>query len=85
MRTDFKMPVKITNAGEPGGVATLDSAGKVPLDQLPSISPGYELPIASTTQLGGVKIDGDTIVIDQEGVISSSSSGSFSLFEETLF
>lgn len=31
----------------------------------------YELPVASTTTLGGVKIDGDTIVINEDGVISA--------------
>lgn len=31
----------------------------------------YELPIASKEELGGVKIDGDTITITEDGVISS--------------
>lgn len=35
---------------------------------------GYTLPKASTTTLGGVKIDGTTITIDGDGVISGSSS-----------
>lgn len=34
------------------------------------------LPIASTTTLGGVKVDGTTIVIDSNGVISSQGGGS---------
>lgn len=33
--------------------------------------PPYELPIASETVLGGVKIDGDTITITDDGVISA--------------
>lgn len=28
------------------------------------------IPVASTTTLGGVKIDGETIIIDENGVIS---------------
>jgi hypothetical protein len=36
----------------------------------------YTLPTASTTTLGGVKVDGTTITINN-GVISSASSGSF--------
>ena len=34
-------------------------------------SNSYELPTASTTTLGGVKVDGTTITIDENGVISS--------------
>lgn len=34
-------------------------------------SSSYELPTASTTTLGGVKVDGTTITIDGNGVISS--------------
>jgi len=39
---------------------------------------GYTLPIASNTVLGGVKIDGSTITINGDGVISSIASGSAS-------
>lgn len=35
----------------------------------------YVLPIATTTDLGGVKVDGSTITIDANGVISSSGGG----------
>ena len=35
----------------------------------------YSLPTASTSQLGGVKVDGSTITIDNNGVISSSGGG----------
>ena len=38
-------------------------------------SGSYALPISSTTTLGGVKIDGTTINIDENGVISSVGSG----------
>lgn len=40
---------------------------------------GYTLPTASTTVLGGVKVDGSSIVIDSDGIISSvGGSSSFS-------
>jgi len=35
MNTDFKMPVRVVNGGQPGGVATLDQDGKLPSEQLP--------------------------------------------------
>jgi hypothetical protein len=37
----------------------------------------YTLPTASTSILGGVKVDGTTITINGSGVISSASSGSY--------
>ena len=45
-----------------------------------------ELPIASTTILGGVKVDGSTIVADTDGVISSlgSGGGSVSISDDNL-
>ena len=52
-------------------------------------SNSYELPTASTTTLGGVKVDGTTITIDENGVISSTttsngeSSGVTSVHEKT--
>lgn len=39
----------------------------------------YTLPVASTTSLGGVKVDGSTISISDEGVISSIGGGSGSV------
>ena len=36
---------------------------------------GYSLPKASTTVLGGVKVDGTSILIDSDGVISSTGGG----------
>jgi hypothetical protein len=41
-----------------------------------AMSNHYTLPTASTSTLGGVKVDGNTITIDQDGVISASDSGS---------
>lgn len=41
---------------------------------------GYTLPIASTTVLGGVKVDGTTILADSDGVISSVGGGGSSSF-----
>lgn len=38
-------------------------------------SGGYTLPTASTTVLGGVKVDGSTIVINSNGVISATGGG----------
>lgn len=39
------------------------------------IPSAYTLPTASTSTLGGVKVDGSTITIDNNGVISSTASG----------
>lgn len=39
------------------------------------VTGSYVLPVASTTALGGVKIDGTSITIDANGVISSSGGG----------
>lgn len=41
-------------------------------------TPTYTLPTASTSTLGGVKVDGTTITIDNSGVISSAGGGSLS-------
>ena len=40
-----------------------------------SVGETYTLPTASTTELGGVKIDGTTITIDANGVISATGGG----------
>jgi len=45
---------------------------------------GYTLPTASTNVLGGVRIDGDTISIDSNGVISVSSSVGQQNLQQTL-
>ena len=39
------------------------------------VDPGYVLPTASTTVLGGVKVDGDTIKIDAGGTITAPGGG----------
>lgn len=41
---------------------------------------GYSLPKASTTVLGGVKVDGTTVLVDSDGVISSVGGGGSSSF-----
>lgn len=42
----------------------------------------YELPVASTNTLGGVKVDGSTITISENGIISCANAGdSFSKLE----
>ena len=43
-----------------------------PPDLSSFITTQYSLPVATTTQLGGVKIDGNSITIDNNGVISAS-------------
>lgn len=40
---------------------------------------GYTLPIATTTTLGGVKVDGSTITANEDGVISAIGSGGGSI------
>lgn len=48
------------------------------LTNKPTIPEPYTLPTASTTTLGGVKVDGTTITIADDGVISSAGGGSSS-------
>ena len=40
----------------------------------------YVLPVATTSDLGGVKIDGSSITIDANGVISSTATGGVVVF-----
>lgn len=57
------------------GLSTVATSGSYnDLSNKPTIPPAYTLPTASTTTLGGVKVDGSTITINN-GVISASSSG----------
>ena len=57
-------------------LATVATSGSYnDLDNKPTIPEEYELPTASTTVLGGVKVDGSTITIS-DGVISSVGGGS---------
>ena len=51
--------------GAANGVASLDTNGKVPTEQIP---------VATTSTLGGVKPDGTTITTNLDGTISSSCS-----------
>ena len=65
------------NVASPNGNGTLtysDTTGVFTYTP-PDLSSGtsrYSLPVATTTQLGGVKIDGNSITIDNNGVISAS-------------
>ena len=52
--------------GAANGVASLDANAKVPTEQLP---------VATTSTIGGVKPDGTTITVTEDGVISASISG----------
>ena len=57
-------------------LATVATSGSYnDLKNKPTIPEAYSLPTASTSQLGGVKVDGSTITISN-GVISASGSGS---------
>lgn len=53
---------------------TLFSGDYNDLENKPTIPQPYTLPVASLTQLGGIKVDGNTITINSNGVISASSS-----------
>ena len=52
--------------GAANGVASLDTNGKVPTEQIP---------VATTSALGGVKPDGNTITVTEDGTISATVSG----------
>lgn len=52
--------------GAANGIATLDSNAKVPAEQIPT---------ATTSTLGGVKPDGNTITVTEDGTISATISG----------
>ena len=52
--------------GAANGVASLDTNGKVPTEQIP---------VATTSTLGGVKPDGTTITVTEDGTISAAISG----------
>lgn len=64
--------VKRSEMGLADGVASLDATGKIPVGQLPANLP-YDIQIATTTELGGIKI-GDNLFIDGEGVLSGNPS-----------
>lgn len=59
-------------------LATVATSGDYnDLTNKPTIPTAYTLPTASTSTLGGVKVDGSTITIDGNGVISSSGGSSY--------
>ena len=58
--------VKVAQKGVANGVASLDTNGKVPAEQIP---------VATTSTLGGVKPDGNTITVTEDGTISAAASG----------
>ncbi len=68
---------QVVVASELSTVATSGSYND--LDDLPTIPSAYSLPTASTSVLGGVKVDGSTVTIDANGVISASGGGSYTL------
>lgn len=63
--------VDLSNYAKTADLSTVATSGSYnDLSDKPSIPEPYELPVASTTALGGVKVDGNTITI-ADGVISS--------------
>ena len=58
--------VKVAQKGVANGVATLDANGKVPTGQIP---------VATASDLGVVKPDGNTITVTEDGTISATVSG----------
>ena len=64
----------ISGKANSADLATVATSGDY--DDLTNKPAAYTLPTASTSTLGGVKVDGSTITIDNNGVISGSSGGS---------
>ena len=63
--------VDLSNYAKTADLSTVATSGSYnDLSDKPSIPEPYELPVASTTALGGVKVDGNTITI-ADGIISS--------------
>ena len=61
----------LTNYTPTSGLATVATSGSYnDLEDKPSIPQAYTLPTASTTTLGGVKVDGTTVTIE-DGVITA--------------
>lgn len=66
----------LTNYTPTSGLATVATSGSYSdLTNKPSIPEAYTLPTASTTTLGGVKVDGTTITITGDGTISAVGGG----------
>jgi hypothetical protein len=57
--------------GKPAFATVATSGSYVDLTNKPTIPSAYILPTASTTILGGVKVDGSSVTIDVNGVISA--------------
>lgn len=55
--------------GTPAGTTTAELIAEI-ADLVSGAESSYQLPTASASTLGGVKVDGTTIVIDENGVIS---------------
>ena len=69
------VPVEWKDVGNKPNFATVATSGSYnDLTDKPTIPEPYTLPTASTTTLGGVKVDGETITI-ADGVISSAGGG----------
>ena len=71
--------------GDPGPTYTAGENITISADNVISATGGggggsYTLPTASTTTLGGVKVDGTSITIDDNGVISSTGGGSATVY-----
>ena len=65
----------LTNYTPTSGLAAVATSGSFEdLNHKPVIPSEYTLPTASTSTLGGVKVDGTTITVTPEGVISASGS-----------
>ena len=66
----------LTNYTPTSGLATVATTGSYnDLSDKPTIPSEYTLPAATTTTLGGVKPDGTTITITEDGTISSTGGG----------
>ena len=61
--------------GKPTFATVATSGSYVDLTNKPTIPSAYTLPTASTTILGGVKVDGSSVTIDVNGVISAPGTG----------
>lgn len=62
---------------------TVDDDGQL-LFNGQSISDKYELPVATSNTLGGVKVDGNTITIDENGIISGASTYELPVASDTV-
>jgi hypothetical protein len=69
------LPPLVTSFNTRTGAVTLTSSDVTTALGFTPLSTPYVLPIASTTVLGGVKVDGSTISINGSGVISGAPSG----------